>query len=481
MSLRATLWTYSQRHHLLAPGRAVLVGVSGGPDSLCLLDVLSALAAEYQFPLAVAHLDHGLRSEAAAEAAFVRAEAAARGLAFYTETADTRAYATQHHLSIEAAARALRYAFLARAARQAGASHVAVAHTADDQAETVLMHFLRGSGLAGLRGMRPSARLMVPEAAANLEGPPADASPLILIRPLLGTTRQAVESYCAEHALAPRQDPSNADLAYHRNRLRHAVLPALARLNPNLNATLARTAEVLAGEYELAERYVAGLWPQVAPAAEQRAGQAVFDRAAWQQLGLPEQRAVLRRGAAQVLGDARDLDFAPLDAAARFAAEAAPGRSCEVARSLRLTVEPERLRLHMGALPGPDYPLLLDEDGRLPAEWRLVVEPDTEAGPTGGWQASVAAAALTEPLVVRARRRGERFQPAGMGGQHMKLSDFMINAKVAAAARDRWPVVVCGAAVVWLPGLRLDERFRPLPETPLAGRVRLRFALERQA
>lgn len=487
MGLRDAVWQYSLRHDLLAPGRAVLLGVSGGPDSLALLDALAALAAAHGFALAAAHLNHGLRPEAADEAAFVQAEAAARGVPTFTETADTTAYAAEHKLSVEAAARAVRYAFLARAARQAGAPLVAVAHTADDQAETVLMHLLRGSGLAGLRGMLarsglealPRAALggIVPGEGAEREGRPADALPLTLIRPLLATTRAEVLAYCAEHGLQPRHDPSNTDVRYTRNRLRHGVLPALERENPNLRATLARTAAVLAGEFELAERHLDALWPQVARAGDQRPGQVVFARAAWPGLAPAERRGLLRRAAAQVLGEARDLDFEPLDAAARFAAEAPAGRTADLPRGLRLAVEADRLVVYRGARADPDYPLLLEPDGRLPAGWRLATEAVEGApDPLNPWEAVVATAALTGALTVRGRRRGERFQPLGMGGRHMALADYMKNSKIAARARDRWPVVACGAAVVWLPGLRLDERFRVEPAT--TARTRLWFVFE---
>jgi len=467
MSRRETLWDYSHRHNLLAPGRAVLVGVSGGPDSLCLLDQLHALAGAHAFPLAVAHFDHSLRPESADEAAFVRVEAEARGRPFFTETADTAAFAVENGLSIEAAARTLRYAFLARAARQAGADYVAVAHTADDQAETVLMHFLRGSGLAGLRGMRPRSDMagMVPGEGVTAEGRPLRASPLTLIRPLLATTRQAVEAYCAEHGLMPRHDPSNADLAYTRNRLRHVILPALERENPNLRATLARTAEVLAGEYDLAERFVDGAWGRFAPADAQRPGEVVFEREVGRQLGRLGLRALLRRGAAKLLGNARDLDFEPLDAATDFAMEAAPGRNCDIARGLRLAVETNRLVLYRGERDVSEYPLLLDAGGRLPAAWRLVAEDvETSSVADGLWQAIVPTAALTRPLTVRARRRGERFVPEGMGGHSVKLTDYMINVKLPAAVRDRWPVVACGDEVMWLPGYRLAERFGFRPD-----------------
>ncbi len=475
MSRPDTLWDYCLKHDLLAPGRAVLVGVSGGPDSLCLLDQLHALATAFGFPLAVGHFDHGLRPESADEAAFVRAEAEARGRPCFTDRADTATFAAQNKLSVETAARQLRYAFLARAARRAGADYVAVAHTADDQAETVLMHFLRGSGLAGLRGMRPRSGLggMVPGEGVTAEGRDTHASPLTLIRPLLATTRQAVEQYCAEHGLQPRYDPSNADLTYTRNRLRRVVLPVLEQENPNLRATLARTAEVLAGEYELAERYVDRAWQTFAPAEAQRPGQVVLAREACRGVGRLRLRALLRRGATLVLGDARDLEFDPLEAATNFALEAAPGRNCEIARGLRLAVEQNQLVLYRGERDVSKYPLLLDKAGNLPAGWRLVVEVvATRPDATEAWEAVVPAEALTAPLVVRARRRGERFQPLGMGGQHVKLTDFMSNVKLPARVRERWPLVACGDEVMWVPGYRLAERFRLGDEAQSFARLR---------
>src|SRR3990172_799036 len=159
MNLRKRVRQFIEERNLLRPGDRVVVGVSGGPDSLCLLDVLDSLADDLSLTLHIAHLNHGLRPEAVAEAEFVRAEAEKRSLAYHTEAADTGAHARAHKKSIEEAARDLRYAFLARVALAAGAPVIAVAHTADDQAETVLMHFLRGSGLAGLRGMLPGMEI----------------------------------------------------------------------------------------------------------------------------------------------------------------------------------------------------------------------------------------------------------------------------------------------------------------------------------
>src|SRR5436190_23202836 len=150
MNLQQRVWNYCRDRGLIEPGDNVVIGVSGGPDSLCLLDILAGLAPRERLTLHVAHLNHGLRPEAAAEANFVQEQSEKRGLPFHSETTDTRSWAAAHKQSVEEAARNLRYVFLSAVARRVGAGRLAVAHTRDDQAETVLMHFLRGAGLAGL-------------------------------------------------------------------------------------------------------------------------------------------------------------------------------------------------------------------------------------------------------------------------------------------------------------------------------------------
>jgi tRNA(Ile)-lysidine synthase len=447
---------------LLQPGDTVVVGVSGGPDSLCLLDVLHALSSAFPLTLHVAHLNHGLRPEAGEDADFTRAEAQGRGLAFHEATADTRAYAATHKRSIEEAARQLRYDFLGRVARAVGAEAVAVAHTADDQAETVLMHFLRGSGLAGLRGM--SAKSQLPTSQAQNQA--------VLVRPLLTVTRAEVEAYCRERGLHPRQDATNLDPAFFRNRLRHELLPLLETYNPNLRATLQRTADVLAGEHAWLQSALAVLWQRIALTEP---GAVVFDRAQWQALSLAEQRALLRYAVWQLQPGRRDVDFAPLAAAVQFSRTAAPGRSCDVLGRLRLTISDQQLTLNAWetALRLPEDVPLLTEDGQLASGWMLRVEPlsagqwsaNAMAENSNPWRVHVDANRLPAPLRLRARRPGDRLQPLGLEGHTLKLSDLMINLKLPAAARDRWPLVVSGDEIVWVAGLRLDERFKVRLET----------------
>ena len=488
MDLQRRVWNFIESRDLLDRDARLVVGVSGGPDSLCLLHVLHGLAPAHNLRLWVAHLDHGLRPEAAADAVFVQHQAAALGLPFHGGQADTRAHAAAQHQTIEEAARAVRYAFLARVARAVEARHMAVAHTADDQAETVLMHFLRGAGLAGLRGMLPKTeiggwKLEAGELPSRLQ--PLTSS-FYLVRPLLTTTRAEVEAYCQAHGLAPRQDLTNQDTAYLRNRLRHVVLPLLEQVNPNLRAVLGRTAEVLAGEHAVVEAHLAALWDGVAPADRQSEGRVVFERARWLALSVPEQRGLLRAAVGRLRRHLRDVDFTPLEAAVQFSRAAAPGRGCDVLAGLKLSVGAETVTLHAWGTaadpaPQPAGPLLTAEGG-LAGGWRFAVdllEPDEWSPgqppptPPSAWSVYIDAGRLTEAPGVRARRPGDRFRPLGLGGHSTKLADFMVNNKVPAEQRGRWPLVVSGDDIVWVAGLRLDEGYRVTPETRRV--VRLRF------
>lgn len=462
MALLRAVTALIERDALFAPGARLVVGVSGGPDSVCLLDVLSELAQPWGLRLYVAHLDHGLRPEAAEEAALVRALAEAHGWPFHSQRVDTQAHRAAHRQSLEEAARALRYAFLRAVAGAVGAPLVAVAHTADDQAETVLMHFLRGSGVAGLRGMR-----------AVSPWPGGEGPEVQLVRPLLTTTRAEVLQHCAARGLATVTDPTNLSVDFLRNRLRHHLLPHLAAYNPNLPAALNRMAVVMAGEHERLAQATEALWQAL---AQPHAAAVVFARGPWRALSVPDQRALLRRAVAHLRPGLRDVDFEPLEAAVRFSREAHSGRVCDLAAGLCVAVAQTTITLRPWAAAEATpatVPQVLAPDHLAPG-WMFqtalapVAAPPAEAGP---WSVQVDADRLGGPVRVRARRPGERFQPLGLGGHSAKLSDFMINQRLPAPVRARWPLVVAPAGpagaevVVWVAGLRLDERFKVTAHT----------------
>ena len=229
---------------LLDPGLPVLAGVSGGPDSLCMLDVLRQLG----YRLIVAHLDHSLRPDAAQEAEHLRQLVEGYGLPFVLERGDVQAYAASHRLSIEEAAREVRYRFLFEQAARHQAQAVAVGHTANDQVETVLMHLLRGSGLTGLRGM----------SYRSLPNPWSQTIPLV--RPLLGAWREQILSHLEQNGLQPSLDASNLDTRFYRNRLRHELIPQLENLNPGVRQRLWQMADVLAEDEAVLEMMEQTAW-----------------------------------------------------------------------------------------------------------------------------------------------------------------------------------------------------------------------------
>ena len=339
----------------------VLVGVSGGPDSLCLLDGLARL----QFPVIAAHFDHRLRPESAQEAERVRAAAGALGVPFTGGSGDVAQVAREEHRSLEEAARELRYRFLFAQAQRFSAQAVAVGHTADDQVETVLMHLLRGAGLNGLQGMR--FRSLAP--AWNGAVP--------LVRPLLGFWRAETLAYCQERGLQPVFDPTNQDVAFFRNRLRHELIPALESYQPQVRQNVWRMAQILAGEDAILQASAQAAWN--ACLVEARAGTVVLRQAEFRAMEVGLQRRVLRQavGDLQEVGDLRDVDFDTVERAIRFALRKRAG-SVDLSQGLRLTVEGGRMLVSAGDPPlSADWPQLAAagqhacRPRRNPVEFRL--------------------------------------------------------------------------------------------------------------
>ncbi len=441
------VFAYIQRHKLLSPGQILAVGVSGGPDSLVLLHLLNRLRPLIDLRLHVGHLHHGLRPSADADAEFVAQTAVAWGLPCTVERADIAALARAMHLSIEEAGRIARYAFLARLAPT-----VAVGHNADDQAETVLMHLLRGAGLGGLRGMLPKT--------GNV------------IRPLLATPRADIEAYAAAHDLAPRTDPTNTDTAYFRNRLRHELIPVLQTYNPAIRSILNRTAQVAAGDYDLLQTALDAAWAETLAAPP---GHTIsFHLARWRAHPQALQRALLRRAVAHLRPGLRDVDYIPIENAVHWIQIGESGHTADLLGGLCVRLGGPTLSIAAWA----DTPSLADEPIEtslaLPGvtqflQWQATTTLETDFPPPRAdpWMAYLDPA--LGPFVLRTRRRGDPFQPLGMNGQTLKLSDFMINRKIPVQARSHWPLLANSTHILWVPGHRLAEQAQLATEPgPLA-------------
>ncbi len=440
----------------------ILVGLSGGPDSTALLEAFHRLG----YSVAAAHYHHGLRAEADADARAAENLACALGVPFVLGKAEDEGTPIPE-TGTEEAARARRYRFLFAAARNLGAQAVAVGHTYDDRAETVLMHIIRGTGIHGLAALR--LRSVLPQWDKAIP----------LVRPLLGVRRAETIAYCACRGLPIRWDRTNWQRKYLRNRVRLDLLPRLSSENPAIADALWRLGEVAAAEDELLENLARRVLEKTA--VQQGKGYIGLRRSALLAEPLALQRRALKL-AAQALG-VEEVPFSAI-ADALQAARSAGGRARPWHGGifllpenvvLWLTRSPEALpaeafpqmpaeppiHLHFGAeveLAG-GWKFRLGEPVPLPQNWR------EQSAPHSVW---LDADALAQPLILRPPRSGDRIAPLGMGGGSQKIGDVFTNAKIPLRARGRWPLLCAGGEIVWLPLLRVGEAARIRPTTRLA-------------
>ena len=451
-------------------GATLVVGASGGPDSTALLRCLHRLRDEHALSLHVAHLNHDFRgAEADADAAFVRELAAQLGLPCTVDKQDPVQYQRERGISsFEQGAREMRYSFLARTAQAAGAAAVAVGHTADDQAETVLLHLLRGAGLHGLRGMSELAPWPWPGAA------PSTATALALFRPLLNVPKADTAGYCRELGQDYRQDSGNYLWRFTRNRIRQDLMPRLAQdYNPRVGDALARLAHAAAEQVDFVERELDRAWPTL---AVESPGRAELSLTALTPLHPALQRLALRRAYDSVYGDTLRLSETHLAAMMGLFQARQGGRSVDLPRGGKFRRAGDALLLTRNdaeVTPLPDfageYALTLPE---RPGEERTAAAgPWTvtmRAVPAGGefpwagdsrnsYVACLDWTALSRgPVTARAWLPGDRFQPSGMSG-HKKLQDFFTDVKAPRELRRRTPLLVVGGRIAWVVGYRTAE------------------------
>ena len=440
----------------------VIAGVSGGPDSLCLMSILRKTG----YHVIVAHFNHKLRPDADADANVVEQTAARLNLASVIESGDVRGFADAEKLSIEGAGRILRYRFLMAQARRLQAQAVAGGHTADDQVETVLMHVIRGAGLAGLKGM--NYRTII-----NMFDPH-----IPVVRPLLGVWREETVVYCAANGFRPRHDPSNASLDFFRNRLRHLLIPTLESYNPRFREVLWRTSRSLAGDYEVLSHVLDGAWKSCV--IDESRDFVAFDSSELAKRPVGLQRNLIRRAIERLQPEDVDVSYATLERAARFIADEDHRARMDLTGGLHLLREGEVIYVVAGnvTLPIERWPQMPD-DGRtlalripgtvtLAGGWKLSCERWTISSLAmeqaksneDPFQVWLDARGISDALELRVRQEGDRFEPLGMDGHEMKISDFFINVKLPQRARDRWPLVCMGEKVVWVPGYRPADPFR---------------------
>jgi len=446
---------------LSPPGKTVVAAVSGGPDSTALLALLHALAGTRPLRIHVAHLDHGLRgAESDEDAAYVLDLGRRFNLPVTVEKAYVAKIRAQRRLSWEAAAREARYDFLARVAVNIGSSAVLLGHTADDQVETVLMHLLRGTGIRGLRGMLPISRWRSRD--GSLETP--------LVRPLLSARRHNTEAYCASLGLVPRQDSSNLDRRFTRNRVRYDLLPHLERFSPSVREAVTRLARTVAEDVAYLDQQVREAWPSVV--AQEPLGMRL-DRRAFNGLHPSLQAHLLQRVYVDLVGEASDLNLVQVEGMRRLARQGA-GRSLSLGHGIRFFTTYRDLFM-AGAPPASPWSLVEERPLPIPSEtlaqgWRIAVRCLTgtsfprDIAHDDPFRAYLDLDAVGTGLTLRARLPGDRFRPQGMDGTK-KIKEFMIDARIPRAWRDTVPLVVGKEGVAWVVGWRIAQWARVTAET----------------
>ncbi|ACZ38212.1 tRNA lysidine(34) synthetase TilS [Sphaerobacter thermophilus] len=427
----------------LGPDDCVLIGFSGGADSLALTASLQAIHAAGRGPRPLAlHVNHRLRPEADADAERAVALGEAMGVPVTVVPVDVGAWDRVLREGTESAARAARYAALASAAREWGVRWVAVAHTANDQAETVLLRLARGAGLDGLAGMREQSHRPVP-----LDPDESEVVPLWLLRPLLGLTRAQVERYVRARGLVPIEDASNVSPVYRRNLVRHSVLPELERVAPGVIETIARTATLLADDAAYLQAAAEAAGADIVG----RAGRLVtVAREPLRNLHPALQRRVLILAAREAGVDPAGPTAERVEALRRAAVEGAVGRVIEVGGGVGAWVDYASLAL--GPLES------LEEDLRRASGRPLMpagsVEPlragtEIDLPLLNGWR--LRGRVGPGDWCLRTRRAGDRV--AVSRGRHRSLQDFLVDAKVAAYLRDWLPLLERDGLIVWVAGV----------------------------
>jgi tRNA(Ile)-lysidine synthase len=476
----------ARQYALWTPGARLVVAVSGGGDSLCLLGALLALQKRGHRlapgELIMAHLDHGLRGkESQADARYVERLASDLGLPRVIERIEVAPGAFS-----EEGARKMRYAFLRRVAVEHDAERIVTGHTRDDQAETILLHWLRGGGLAGLRGMAPLH-----------DG---------IARPLLDVTHAQTLAYCAAVGWQPREDSSNRDPRFLRNRIRHELLPLLATYNPGIRDLLIRNGELLAEVDAYLEAQAQRAWADVAD--ETTADAIRLRREPLRDLAPAIRHRLYRDAAREMVGPDSILEARHIAAIDKQLADGRTGTVLNLVGGVNTWLEYDMLVFQKKGKnsrePSWEYINKYRELRQHPS-WRLSV-PGVVEMPELGWRIRawriagvpgsedtgeqppapelpafthadrpaelgraetrvyLDAAATGEHLTIRAWRPGDRFRPLGLDGAK-KVQDYFTDAKAPRALRERIPLVFNANHLVWLAGLRIDDRVRITPTT----------------
>jgi tRNA(Ile)-lysidine synthase len=466
VNLEQKVGAFIKKFNLVEQGNLVLVGVSGGPDSVALLHILWKLKETLNISLHVAHLNHLLRgNEAEADARLVEQLARNLALPFTIEQFNVASFRQKTGLSIQEAARIGRFNFFERLAKEIKANRVALGHQTDDQAETILLNLIRGAGMSGLKGMLPARG--------------------IYIRPLLNVRRREISSYCRQNTLPYRIDTSNLKPAYTRNRIRLQLLPLLEqKYNPQIVPALIRLGQLSQEEDFYLEKQAQQVYKELL--LETGKDSLKFTLSKWSSYPAPILRRVLRqawRGLAQI---EKNLSYQHIDKIMEMIENPLEGRILTLPLNIRAIKKGAELTFWREEKKGPagkvDYLYVLNIPGEtLIPEINCFIQAKIKPRPLipdfkdlTAQEAVFDFSRLNLPLFVRSRYKGDVFMPLGLK-KIVKLKDFLIKQKIPRENRDKIPLVTNDKGIIWVGGVRSGELTKVTPQTDKCLYLKLGF------
>ena len=461
---------------MLKPEDSVVIGVSGGPDSVALFHMLFKIAPRYSFRLGVAHLNHCLRqNDSDKDAEFVESLAATFDLPCYVRKRDTRRYQRENRLSLEEAARCVRYEFLDEIAQTYQYNKIALGHHADDNAELLLMNLFRGTGTLGLSGIPPKRDEKI-------------------IRPMIRLRRSDIIDFLDQNRLKYVLDRTNADTRHLRNRVRHDLIPVLQKAyNPNISDTLNRLSTIIRSEEEWIE-------DMIQPFFEKAALCILGNRI---ELSVPVlsryhkalKRRVIRMALAKVKGDLRRIGFVNIDSVIDLLMKKSSFGKIDLPAGIRIRRDRDTIQVFRSQERGPDdhrdndqwdafsfeyqiekfEPIFVKEINAHIRFSEIGIEDMTDYRCTGQHANFFDKDALNLPMVLRNFRPGDAFRPLGVSGTQ-KLKKFFIDKKVPRRERLKCPILLSCGKIVWVVGHRIDESVKVTPATKNVLKVELLLA-----
>lgn len=437
-----------ERHKMIKKGEGIVIGVSGGPDSISLLHLLWRIKDAYALKLYAVHLNHQFRGrEAEKDADYVKKVCGNFGIKSFIYSEDVTLYSKQKGMTCEEAGREIRYHLFHKVMEQTGATKIAVAQNMDDQAETVLMRLIRGAGIEGL-----SAMDYVRDGK--------------IIRPLLDISRQEIEHYCAENHLYPRIDQTNLESVYTRNRIRLELIPYIEKhFNPNIKTTLCRTANLMREDGALINMVVNTAYGKI---IKETISGIEIDIPLFKESHYAVQKRILREGIRKLCGNIRNIENKHIENLIAFIQDGQVGKKIDLPKGLVGILDYHTCMIQENKIPVEKYAFqynitigeklhIVEQNGYLvsnildPKDIKEIITVDNEK--------YFDLDKVKEGMILRNRRPGDRFTPLGMEGSK-KLKDYFIDEKISREKRDKIPLVCDGDEIMWVIGYRMSDKYK---------------------